>query len=661
MPETTSPDRAHVRLGSNSGQPMTRRDGRAQGDRRRDLCRRQPSRRHAPCRPRRQHHRPRPRRRPRRRGGRGPSRRRRGHHAGQPPAAGPGPGRQADDVRLAHRGAAGRPRPLRRPADRARRRRDAGGGDRGRAPARADLRGRTRADRLRGRRALRARGRRHRRAARASRKGDIDAGLAAAPIRTETDDRDADPVPQRDGAPRHRRRMGRRPADARHAEPGDRHGAGGLRRLLRHPGGERALCAARSSAAASARRRSSPGRTSSPASRRACSGGRSSSCFRRDQMFGPVGHRGATRQTSAPRHRRRGPADGARAPRHGDDEQLRRLPRAGRQRLAQPLRQPRHSPRGTPASGSIPARRGRCARRARPPAPRRSKCAMDEAAEACGLDPLEFRLRNYAETEPATGRPFSSKALRECYAEGAERFGWAGPAARAAADARRRRPARRLGHGHARSSPAPMFRAEARATLRADGTALVETVGGRHGAGRLDRARPDRRRRRLASTGRSRSSSAPAIRTFPTAASPAARATPRPPAARSTTPARTPSPRSPSSPPPTPTRRSSAPAMSASRRATAGSTTAAIRAAAKAMPTSLRAPASPRARRHRPRRRATSAHAQARAMFSHGAVFAEVKVDPELGQIRVTPPRRRLRRRPDHQPAPRAQPALRAG
>ena len=32
------------------------------------------------------------------------------------------------------------------------------------------------------------------------------------------------------------------------------------------------------------------------------------------------------------------------------------------------------------------------------------EAAMDEAAEACGLDPLEFRLRNYAETEPGTGR-----------------------------------------------------------------------------------------------------------------------------------------------------------------------------------------------------------------------------------------------------------------
>jgi xanthine dehydrogenase YagR molybdenum-binding subunit len=52
--------------------------------------------------------------------------------------------------------------------------------------------------------------------------------------------------------------------------------------------------------------------------------------------------------------------------------------------------------------------------------------AIDEMAEACGIDPLDFRLRNYAEVEPVTGRPYSSKALRECYADGAARFGWVG-------------------------------------------------------------------------------------------------------------------------------------------------------------------------------------------------------------------------------------------
>jgi len=50
--------------------------------------------------------------------------------------------------------------------------------------------------------------------------------------------------------------------------------------------------------------------------------------------------------------------------------------------------------------------------------------AMDELADELKIDPLELRLKNYAETDPSTGKRFSSKALRECYAQGAERFGW---------------------------------------------------------------------------------------------------------------------------------------------------------------------------------------------------------------------------------------------
>jgi xanthine dehydrogenase YagR molybdenum-binding subunit len=52
------------------------------------------------------------------------------------------------------------------------------------------------------------------------------------------------------------------------------------------------------------------------------------------------------------------------------------------------------------------------------------ECAMDELAYALGIDPLELRLINYAERDPESGRPFSSKALRECYRLGAEKFGW---------------------------------------------------------------------------------------------------------------------------------------------------------------------------------------------------------------------------------------------
>ncbi|MDG4826367.1 xanthine dehydrogenase family protein molybdopterin-binding subunit [Asanoa sp. WMMD1127] len=51
--------------------------------------------------------------------------------------------------------------------------------------------------------------------------------------------------------------------------------------------------------------------------------------------------------------------------------------------------------------------------------------AMDELAEACGVDPVELRLRNDTSHEPASGQPFSSRRLAECLREGARRFGWA--------------------------------------------------------------------------------------------------------------------------------------------------------------------------------------------------------------------------------------------
>ena len=50
--------------------------------------------------------------------------------------------------------------------------------------------------------------------------------------------------------------------------------------------------------------------------------------------------------------------------------------------------------------------------------------AMDELAVALKLDPLELRLRCYSERDQNNDRPFSSKALRECYTQGAEAFGW---------------------------------------------------------------------------------------------------------------------------------------------------------------------------------------------------------------------------------------------
>jgi xanthine dehydrogenase YagR molybdenum-binding subunit len=50
--------------------------------------------------------------------------------------------------------------------------------------------------------------------------------------------------------------------------------------------------------------------------------------------------------------------------------------------------------------------------------------AMDELAVALKLDPVELRLRCYSDRDQNSDRPYSSKALRECYRQGAEAFGW---------------------------------------------------------------------------------------------------------------------------------------------------------------------------------------------------------------------------------------------
>jgi xanthine dehydrogenase YagR molybdenum-binding subunit len=99
--------------------------------------------------------------------------------------------------------------------------------------------------------------------------------------------------------------------------------------------------------------------------------------------------------------------------------------------------------------------------------------AIDEMAQAASIDPLEFRLRNYAEVEPVSGKPFSSKALRDSYAQGAARFGWAGVRWRRARCVARTGSWSGWGLGTA-VFPATMFQGQARAVPRRDGTGLVE-------------------------------------------------------------------------------------------------------------------------------------------------------------------------------------------
>jgi xanthine dehydrogenase YagR molybdenum-binding subunit len=99
--------------------------------------------------------------------------------------------------------------------------------------------------------------------------------------------------------------------------------------------------------------------------------------------------------------------------------------------------------------------------------------AIDEVAVAAKLDPLEFRLRNYADRDAHENKPFASKMLRDCYREGAARFGWS----RRTPQPRSMRAGNLLvGWGMATSTyPTNERPAHVRVTLRADGSALVQS------------------------------------------------------------------------------------------------------------------------------------------------------------------------------------------
>src|SRR6202040_688640 len=194
--------------------------------------------------------------------------------------------------------------------------------------------------------------------------------------------------------------------------------------------------------------------------------------LRREQMYGPVGHRAPTRQTL----RIGTDGDGlltaidhhAKTVSSTFDDFFEPAADASHTLYASPAIATSHEAVrvdiGTPsfmrapgeATGSIAL-----------------ESAIDEAAWACGMDPLAFRIKNYAEVEPISGKPFSSKALRQCYAQGAERFGWA---RRKLAPRQTRDDAGLLvgwGVGTA-TFPALMFQAEARAVVRSDGAGVME-------------------------------------------------------------------------------------------------------------------------------------------------------------------------------------------
>ncbi|WP_020180307.1 xanthine dehydrogenase family protein molybdopterin-binding subunit [Methylopila sp. M107] len=93
--------------------------------------------------------------------------------------------------------------------------------------------------------------------------------------------------------------------------------------------------------------------------------------------------------------------------------------------------------------------------------------AMDELSYTLGMDPIELRLKNYADMDENDDKPFSSKELKAAYERGAERFGWKDrdPTPRSMRDGREL-----VGFGMATGCWEAMMQPHgARATLSADG------------------------------------------------------------------------------------------------------------------------------------------------------------------------------------------------
>ena len=107
--------------------------------------------------------------------------------------------------------------------------------------------------------------------------------------------------------------------------------------------------------------------------------------------------------------------------------------------------------------------------------------AMDELAAKLKIDPIELRLRNYAERSPKDNLPWSSNQLRECYRMGAERFGWN----KRTPEPRSMRSGRDLvGLGMAAAiNAAPRYPAEASATVLSNGDVVVRCATSDMGPG----------------------------------------------------------------------------------------------------------------------------------------------------------------------------------
>jgi xanthine dehydrogenase YagR molybdenum-binding subunit len=107
--------------------------------------------------------------------------------------------------------------------------------------------------------------------------------------------------------------------------------------------------------------------------------------------------------------------------------------------------------------------------------------AMDELAYELKLDPIELRLRNWADRDPETTKPWSTRRLREAYEAGAQVFGWA----RRSPEPRSMRDGHQLiGWGMAGGAfPVVHTPGEARVTILADGSVEVASSGAELGTG----------------------------------------------------------------------------------------------------------------------------------------------------------------------------------
>ncbi|MDV6231480.1 xanthine dehydrogenase family protein molybdopterin-binding subunit [Rhodococcus cercidiphylli] len=107
--------------------------------------------------------------------------------------------------------------------------------------------------------------------------------------------------------------------------------------------------------------------------------------------------------------------------------------------------------------------------------------AIDELAAATGVDPIELRVRNEPDVDPASGNPFSSRSVVQCLREGAEQFGWD---RRDSTPGRRREGNSLVGMGVATASyPVLISPSTASARVESDGTITVSVAASDIGTG----------------------------------------------------------------------------------------------------------------------------------------------------------------------------------